>query len=100
MLDYKLCWDQHVNYLFGKCNKGFGMIKRARYFLPTSCLLSLYNAFVYPYVQNGIELYGTAGVTYLHPLKIILKSCIYIHIICSSYCTLYAISQTIKNVVI
>ena len=92
MLDYKLCWDQHVNYLFGKCNKGFGMIKRARYFLPTSCLLSLYNAFVYPYVQNGIELYGTAGVTYLHPLKIILKSCIYIHIICSSYCTLYAIS--------
>ena len=76
MLDYKLCWDQHINYIFGKCSKGLGMIKRVRYFLPTSCLLSLYYAFVYPCAQNGNELYGTEGVTYLHPLKIILKSCV------------------------
>ena len=27
MLDYKLCWDQHINYIFGKCSKGLGMIK-------------------------------------------------------------------------
>ena len=56
MLDYKLCWDQHINHIFGKCSKGLGMIKHARYFLTTSSLLSLYYAFVYPYVQNGIEL--------------------------------------------
>ena len=74
MLDYKLCWDQHINYIFGKCSKDLGMIKRARYFLQTSCLLSY--VFVYPYVQNGIELYGTAVVTYLHPHKIILKLCV------------------------
>ena len=64
------------------------MIKYARNFLPISCLLSLYNSFVYLYIQSSIEIYGNACKKYVDKLKIIQKSCIrdMLFAECTVYC--------------
>ena len=40
LLDDKLSWENHIAYVTEKCCKGLGMIRRARIFLPTKCLIS------------------------------------------------------------
>ena len=76
VLDDKLSWKNHILYVIDKYSKGISMIKCARNFLPISCLLSLYYSFVYPYIQNSIEIYGNACKKYVDKLKLIQKSCI------------------------
>ena len=62
----KLKWDEHISYIVDKFSKGISLIKCARNFLPIKCLVSLHYSFVYPYIQNGIEFYGTACKNYVN----------------------------------
>ena len=61
----KFKWDEHISYIVDKCSKGIGLIKYFRNFLSIKCLVSLYYALVYLYIQNNIEFCGTACAKYM-----------------------------------
>ena len=49
-IDQHLTWKTHVNFIADKISKSFGLLYKAKYHLPPKSLLSLYYAFVYPYL--------------------------------------------------
>ncbi len=75
-----LSWFEHINAVRDKLAKGVGMLHVIYYYLPSECLLSVYNAFVMPYLTYCIELWGNACTTYLNPIQLLQKKCIcYFH---------------------
>ena len=50
IIDNKLTWKDHINYISGKMARGIGVIIKARNYLNKDTLLSLYYSFIYPYV--------------------------------------------------
>ena len=42
MVDDKLVWDQHVDYISSKITRNIGILKRMRHFIPQESLLLLY----------------------------------------------------------
>jgi len=76
MLDYKMSWMSHINHVKNKVAKGLGIISKARKFLKSITLLSLYHSFVYPYLTYCIEVWGSAFKTYLIPINKIQKKAI------------------------
>ena len=60
MVDDKLSWASHINYISKKISKGIGILCKARKFLPKSCLITLYYSFVYPYLNYCLEVWGKA----------------------------------------
>ena len=57
VIDCELTWKEHVQCVNDKIVKGLAIIKMCS-FMPLSCLLQLYYAFIYPYLYYGIELWG------------------------------------------
>ncbi len=57
MMDEKLNWKSHVEYVFTKLIKFTGIFYKIRDFVPTTCLKKLYFSFVYPHLLFGIEVY-------------------------------------------
>ena len=58
MVDAKLSWSNHINYISKKISKGIGILNKARKYLPKSCLTTLYYSFVYPYLNYCLEVWG------------------------------------------
>jgi hypothetical protein len=73
VLDSKLSWKDHVSYIKGKISKSIGIIYRAKLNLNKECLISLYYAFVYPYLNYCISVWGGANITTLTPIIMIHK---------------------------
>ena len=55
MVDDKLSWACHINYISKKVSKGIGILYKARKYLPKSCLVTLYYSFIYPYLNYCLE---------------------------------------------
>lgn len=68
VIDYKLCWSEHIHYIKSKISKGIGILCKARKVLTRSTLLSLYYCFVYPYFTYCIEVWGRASEIYISSL--------------------------------
>ena len=68
IVDSKLSWKQHVVYIKGKIHKSIGIINRARHFLNGESLLTLYYAFLYPYLMYCVNIWGGACATTLSQL--------------------------------
>ena len=49
LLDQHLSWKYHINHVVKKVSKTIGIISKARFFLSSKSLLSLYYTLVYPY---------------------------------------------------
>ena len=47
IIDNKLTWKDHINYISGKSARGIGVIIKARKYLNKDTLLSLYYSFIY-----------------------------------------------------
>ena len=60
LMDERLNWKLHVDYVFTKLIKFTGIFYKIRDFVPATCLKKLYYSFVYPHLLFGIEVYGTA----------------------------------------
>ena len=60
VVDHKLNWEGHINYISRKISRGIGILSKARKYLPKTCLQSLYFSFVYPYCDYCIEVWGKA----------------------------------------
>ena len=51
MVDDKLIWDQHIDYISNKIMRGIGILKRIRHFIPKDSLLLLYHTLIEPYFR-------------------------------------------------
>ena len=65
ILDNKLNWHAHCEYICGKMPKGIGIIIKARKVFNETTLLSLYNSLILPYVSCCNHLWGKVYDTHL-----------------------------------
>lgn len=68
IIDNKLNWTEHINYIKSKISKALGILLKTRNFLNKSTLRNLYYTFVYPYLIYGVEIWGNAREVHLDPL--------------------------------
>ena len=58
IIDDKLKWTEHINYVKNKMSKSSGILFKVRNCLDKNTLKQLYYLFVYPYLIYGIEIWG------------------------------------------
>ena len=71
IVDDKLLWKSHTNYLCNKISKCMGILIKARKVLGTNALLTLYNSLVKPYVNYCVIICGNTYKKYLNKIKIL-----------------------------
>ena len=69
-LDNKLNWKKHIAYVSGKVARGIGLIIKARKFLNSDALITLYYSFIFPYLSYCIHIWGATYATNLQKLVI------------------------------
>ena len=76
IIDDKLKWKEHLQYIKNKISKSIGIIYKIRPYLDKATLKNLYFTFVYPYLIYCVEVWGNACDTHLEPIIKIQKRCI------------------------
>lgn len=71
IIDNKLNWSRHIDYIANKISKGIGIILKARKVFDRDTLLSLYNAMILPYFNYCIHVWGNACEKYMKKLCIL-----------------------------
>ena len=79
IIDSKLTFHDHVNYVISKLSKSRGIFYKLNY-LPENVLLSLYYSLVYPYLNYCIEAWGSCCVSTMESLFLLQKK--FIRVIC------------------
>ncbi len=69
IIDSKLTFHPHINYIKGKVSRGIGILCKAKKFFRESTRLSLYYAFIYPYFIYCITVWGNTYSTFLDTLN-------------------------------
>ena len=69
MVDEKLTWEEHINYLCNKLCKLRYAFRSLSAFIDKEMVKQLYFGYVYPHIAYGIELYGTACKRFLKRLQ-------------------------------
>lgn len=82
MVDNKLSFGEHINYIHGKLSKGLGIIKKARSVLNKITLTNLYYTFLYPYLSYCNIIWGRAAKKHLQKLFLLQKRAV--RIICNA----------------
>ena len=67
MLDEKLLWDRHVQFIKPKIAKGIGILNKARKVLNVKVLVTLYNSIIFPYLIT-VLMSGAQPPTLIFPL--------------------------------
>ena len=67
-MDEKLSWCDNIQYIKNKIAKGIGIISKARRLLNNETLGTIYNCFVYPYLNYCVEVWGNTFKTHLQTL--------------------------------
>ena len=73
ILDNKLNWAAHCNYICCKMSKGICIIMKARKVFNETTLLSLYNSLILPYISYCIHVWGKAYDTHLKNVLMLPK---------------------------
>ena len=60
ILDVKLTFEEHLKNVFNKTNKTIGLLRKLANLLPRQALVTIYKAFVRPYLDYGDVLYDQA----------------------------------------
>ena len=76
IIDNKLNWSQHINYIKNKIAKSVGIIVKARKVFDQPTLLSLYNSLIYPYISYCIHVWGNAPNCYISGLIVLQKKAV------------------------
>ena len=71
MVDDKLVWDQHVDYISSKITRNIGILKRIRRFISQESLLLLYHTLIEPYFRYCSIVWGQCGETLKDKLQIL-----------------------------
>lgn len=75
-IDSKLEWHDHIKYVKNKISSSLYAMRKVRHVLRTNHLLILYYSLIYPYIDYGITLWGTAHKTHVHKLFIMQKKAV------------------------
>ena len=76
MLDKCLTFEDHIEYIKGKVSRGLGILIRCRKLFTQKTLLTLYNSFLYPYLNFCISVWGNTHESYLKPLIVLQNNAI------------------------
>ena len=76
IIDNKLNWSDHINYIKNIISKSLGIIYKIRSFLNRITLRNLYHTFVFPYLIYGVEVWGNTHVIHLNPIIKLQKTSI------------------------
>ena len=68
IVDDKLCWREHINYICKKISKSIGIIRKIKDSLNEQSKIMLYYTMIYPYLQYCVAAWGAACPTHLKPL--------------------------------
>ena len=71
IIDEKLSWSKHYNYIANKLSKAAGILCRIRHYINKKTLINLYYSFVYPYLKYGITAWGNQTKSIMRKLQII-----------------------------
>ena len=71
MIDEKLSWKDHIDYLIVSLSKFYGIFNKIKYFVPKRHKLAIYNAYVLSKICYGIEIYGSMSETLSNRLQIV-----------------------------
>ena len=63
IVDDKLAWSQHVDYISSKIRHNIGMLKHIRHFIPKESLLLLYHTLIEPYSKYCSIVWGQCSET-------------------------------------
>ena len=73
LIDNKLSWSFHINSVNLKLSKGSGLCAKARHYVPSDTLRSLYFSFINPYIDYNLLNWGMASQTNLNPIHLKMK---------------------------
>ena len=76
IIDEKLSWAPHIEYLTNKLKSCVGLINKIRDCIPSSMHKSLYHTLFESHLTYGITVWGGASKKILNPLTTIQKKCI------------------------
>ena len=68
IIDEYLSFQYHIQYIKGKVARGIGILYKCRRFFDQKTLIMLYHAFIYPYFNYCIPVWGNTYISYLDPL--------------------------------
>ena len=63
IVDDSLTWEDHIDYITLKINRGIGIIRRVRQLIPEKALLLLYQTLIDPYFRYCSTVWGQCGET-------------------------------------
>ena len=72
-IDQHLEWKTHVNFIAAKISKSVGLLYKAKYYLPSNSLLTLYYALIYPYLTYCNLIWASTHVTNLQRIYLLQK---------------------------
>ena len=61
LIDSKLNWKQHTQYVNTKISKGIGILAKMRHFVSIDVLKQLYHAFIAPHISYGLVNWGSVS---------------------------------------
>ena len=73
IIDHKLTWQRHIDYIALKISKALSVLSRLKYKFPKSSLLSLYYSLIYPQINYCIIIWGNASKIHMNKLSILQK---------------------------
>ena len=76
IIDSRLSFCYHVDFLASKISKTIGVLYKLRSFLPSAALLSLYQCLVFPYFTYGIDSWFATGRSRIQKLEVLQRKCI------------------------
>ena len=71
IIDEKLNWGKHVEYVCKKVSKACGALAKIRHCASFDLLKEIYYALFYSYVRYGVSIWGNASPNVLTPLKVL-----------------------------
>ena len=84
VLDHKLNWQSHVNYLIKKISKTVGILYKTRQLLNKSSLMLILHSLFISHLKYGILCYGRANKSTLKPINVLFNRAIR----CINFCKL------------
>ena len=68
LLDENLSWKDHIKYTENKIAKNIGILFKAKPYLTTKCMLSLYYSYIHSFVTYGNIAWASTHTTYLQKI--------------------------------
>ena len=76
VIDNKLTWRHHIEYIKTKLSKGIGLLSKIRHYIPKNTLICLYYSFINSYIEYGLLNWSSAPTTNLDVIRLCTKKAI------------------------